>query len=90
MTQEAGVEKKKIAVIVPAEESLGIYNAFLSRYTNFSFKHYLSIDEFNKDAAVSGGCDGFIIDWRVILKSSSHEKEYFKYLMKLFPAIRVG
>ena len=90
MTQPAGVEKKKIAVIVPSRESLAIYNRFLSRYRNFSFKHYLSIDEFNKDAAVSGGCDGFIIDWRVILKSSSHEKEYFKYLMKLFPAIRIS
>jgi hypothetical protein len=90
MTQGSGVEKKKIAVIVPAEESLRIYNTFLSRYTDFSFKHYRSIDEFNKDAAVSGGCDGFIIDWRVILKSGSHEKEYFKYLMKLFPTIRVS
>ena len=90
MTQNAGVEKKKIAVIVPSQESLQIYNTFLSRYTNFLFKHYLSIDEFNKDAAVSGGCDGFIIDWRVILKSGSHEKEYFKYLLKLFPAIRVS
>lgn len=90
MTQKAGVEKKKIAVIVPSEESLEIYNARLSRYKNFLFKHYLSIDEFNNDAAVSGGCDGFIIDWRVILKSGSHEKEYFKYLMKLFPAIRIS
>jgi hypothetical protein len=90
MTQKAGAEKKKIAVIVPSGESLRIYNTFLSRYTNFSFKHYRSIDEFNKDAAVSGGCNGFIIDWRVILKSGSHEKEYFKYLMKLFPAIRIS
>ena len=90
MTQEAGVERKKIAVIVPSGESLRIYNTFFSRHTNFLFKHYRSIDEFNKDAAVSGGCDGFIIDWKVILKSDSHEKEYFKYLMKLFPAIRVS
>lgn len=90
MTKEASVEKKKIAVIVPSQESLRVYNAFLSTYTNFSFKHYLSIDEFNNDVAVSGGCDGFIIDWRVILKSGSQQKEYFKYLMRLFPTIRVS
>jgi hypothetical protein len=90
MNQEPGLEKKKIAVIVPSEESLEIYIAFISQYTNFSFKHYISIDEFNNDAAVSGGCDGFIIDWKAILKSGSHEKEYFKHLMKLFPALRVS
>ena len=90
MAQDAGVERNKIAVIVPSEESLRIYNTFLSRYANFIFKHYGSIDDFNKDAAVSGGCDGFIIDWKVILKSGFHEKEYFKYLMKLFPTIRVS
>lgn len=90
MNQEPGVERKKIAVIVPSQESMRVYNAFLSRYTNFLFKHYLSIDEFNNDAAVSTGCDGFIIDWRVILKSSSQQKEYFKYLMQLFPTIRVS
>jgi hypothetical protein len=90
MTQEASVEKKKIAVIVPSLESLEIYNKFLSRYANFLFKHYLTIDEFNKDTAVSGGCDGFIIDWRIILKSGFQEKEYFKYLLKLFPTIRVS
>jgi hypothetical protein len=90
MTQEPGAEKKKIAVIVPSQESLPVYNAFLSTYTNFSFKHYLSIDEFNKDASVSGSFDGFIIDWRVILKSGSQQKEYFKYLMQLFPTLRVS
>jgi hypothetical protein len=90
MTQEPGAEKKKIAVIVPSRESLQVYNAFLSGYTNFSFKHYLSIDEFNKDVAASGSCDGFIIDWRAFLKSGSQQKEYFKYLMKLFPTIRVS
>lgn len=90
MTQEAGAEKKRIAVIVPSRESLGIYNAFLSKYTNFLFKHYLSVDEFNKDAVFSGGCDGFVIDWRVILKSGSQEKEYFKYLLNLFPTIRIS
>jgi Tfp pilus assembly protein PilZ len=90
MTREAGVEKKKIAVIVPSQESLRVYNDFLSRYTNFSFKHYFSIDEFNKDVAVSGSCAGFVIDWRVILNSGSQEKEYFKYLLNLFPTIRVS
>jgi hypothetical protein len=90
MTEEASVEKKKIAVIVPSLESLEIYNKFLSRYANFLFKHYLTIDEFNKDAAVSSGCDGFIIDWRIILKSGFQEKEYFKYLMKLFPTLRIS
>jgi len=89
MTQEESLEKKKIAVIVPSKESLEIYNTFLSRYENFSFRNYFSIDEFNEDAAVSGGCDGFIIDWKIILNSCSQEKEYFKYLLKLFPAIRV-
>jgi len=90
MIQEAAVEKKKIAVIVPSRESLGIYNTFLSGYSNFLFKNYISIDEFNKDAVVSGGCDGFVIDWRAILKSGSQEKEYFKYLMKLFPTLRIS
>lgn len=90
MTQDAGVKRKKIAVIVPTRESLRIYNTFLSGYANFLFKHHRSIDEFNKDVAVSGGCDGFIIDWKIILKSGFHEKEYFRYLMKLFPTIRIS
>jgi Tfp pilus assembly protein PilZ len=90
MTQKAGVEKKKIAVIIPSKESLEIYNTHLSRYKDFLFKHYLSFDEFNKDMTINHGCDGFVIDWRIILESSPHEKEYFKHLMKLFPTLRIS
>ena len=90
MTEVVEIKRKKIAVIVPSEESLEVYNAFLSRYSNFLFKHYHSFDEFNKDMSINHGCDGFVIDWKIILKSSSEEKEYFKHLMKLFPTIRIS
>jgi len=80
---------KKIAVIVPSSESMAYYDTFFNSYEGFTFLKYNSLDQFNKDLIRIGGCDGFIIDLRAILKSDTEEKEYINYMLELFPSIRV-
>lgn len=82
-------EVKKIAVIVPSEESRNVYTRFLAGRQGYKMVHYDSLESFNFEAAAINGCDGFIIDMRAILKADEGQKEYFHYLMDIFPAIRL-
>ncbi|MCP5047659.1 MAG: hypothetical protein GY940_10840, partial [bacterium] len=84
------VKTKKIAVIVPSQESRELYNSYLTGYGDFVFEHFSSLEEFNRNAVKSGGCNGFIIDLKAILRSSPSEKEYFHYLLELFPSVRIS
>ncbi len=81
---------KKIAVIVPSEESCQLYHSFFSNYSGFEFHDYASFEAFNLDTINTGGCDGYIIDLRIILKSGPEEKKFFQYIAELFPSIRIS
>lgn len=82
-------EIKKIAVIVPSEESRDLYNRFLVNRQGFRIVHYDSLESFNFEAAAINGCDGFIIDMSAIQNAVNGQKEYFNYLLDIFPAVRV-
>jgi hypothetical protein len=84
-----GKDLKKIAVIVPSEESRQLYNSYLIQYKGFTLLPFDSLEAFNHEAGKVDGCDGFIIDLRAILKADDGEREYFRYLMDIFPAVRI-
>jgi hypothetical protein len=84
------MEKKKIAIIVPAAESWDLYRSYLTGYPQIQYFYYPSLEEFTTDAGNVGGYDGFVIDLGTIVKSKDEEKEFFNYLLDIFPSIRIS
>jgi PilZ domain len=84
------IEKKKVAVIVPSDESRALYHPFLSTYDHIQYFYYRTLDDFTNDAGKVGGCDGFIIDLGTIVKAKAGEKEFVNYLLDIFPSIRIS
>ncbi len=90
MTKGGKKNKKEIAVIAPAPESLSIYDSYLSKNQTFTYRHFLTVEEFTKQNPPPLTFAGFVIDLRVLIRAKQESKEFVYTLIESVPVIRAS